>query len=86
MESHVRISGGFRGQAEILGLSCASELPFGKKLRYFDPKCARPLVGRRPLFFLMSKVVREVSRTNNGWFDEFLVEDSESREFFRETP
>jgi len=81
MESYVRYQAALEGRLKILGLACESEVPFGEKIRDFDPDVSAARWATQDHSFLLSKGCAKYPGANNGWFDEFLVEDSESREF-----
>jgi hypothetical protein len=81
MEAFIRYQVALAGRLKILGLACESVVTFNEKLRDFDPDVSAARWSTRDHSFLVSKGCAKYPGANNGWFDEFLVEDSGTREF-----
>lgn len=81
MEPYFRYQVALEGRLKILGLERETDVALGEKIRDFDADVKAVRWSARDHSFLLSNGCAKYPGANTGWFDEFLVEDSESREF-----
>jgi hypothetical protein len=83
MEAYDRYQGALEGRLKILGLSRESVVSFGNKIRDFDADVSAVRWSSESHSFLISRGCAKYPGSNRGWCDEFLVAESESKEFSR---